>query len=114
MTAGAEPMTAFFIPNATGTQGETTYQRLRVETELRMGRPPKQRRISELWTRRGATDCITAVGHPDPICGDLVIAIFDMGNGMPFVVFRQDPTDPRTSACEVLGNTAYTVSEFVS
>jgi hypothetical protein len=106
-------MEPFFIPmTPAGGDGETTYQQLRVEAETRMGRAPSHRRIREIWTRRGSVDCITTVGEPDPICGELVIAIFDMGNGRPFVVYRQDSTHPETSTFEVLGNSAYEVSEF--
>jgi hypothetical protein len=105
-------MEAFFIPNRAGDNGESTYEQLRVQTELHMGRAPHRRRIRELWTRRGSLDCVTTVGRPDPICGDLVIAIFDMGNGRPFLIYRQDPMDPELSTCEILGNTAYEVSEF--
>jgi hypothetical protein len=76
-----------------------------------MGRAPNTRRIREVWTRRGSVDCVTTVGEPDPICGDLVIAIFDMGPARPFVVYLQHPGDPEV-ACEVLGPSAYTVSEF--
>ena len=106
-------MDTFFLPARAGGDGEETYQRLRLQLELRMGRAPSQRRIRELWTRRGSIDCITTVGEPDPICGDLVIAIFDMGPNRPFIVYCQDSSDPDTTACEVLGNSAYSVSEFV-
>lgn len=102
----------FFIPADEGQAGERTYQELRRQIELRMGRAPTQRRIMELWTRRGNLDCVTAVGAPDPISGDIVTAIFDMGSHQPFIVYRQDPTDPRQQSCEVLGCNAYSVSEF--
>jgi hypothetical protein len=106
------PVAAFFIPTAEGRKGEDVYQRLRKQTELRMGRPPSRRRIHEVWTRRGSVDCVTAVGVPDPICGDMVIAIFDMGSHQPFIVYRHDPDDPQQPVCEVLGNSAYSISEF--
>jgi hypothetical protein len=77
-----------------------------------MGRPPSRRRIMELWTRRGNLDCITTVGAPDPISGDIVTAIFDMGPHQPFVVYLQHPGMPPEECCEVLGCSAYTVSEF--
>ena len=104
-------MEEFFTPSSGGGD-EVVYRRLRVEAALHMGRSPQDRRIRSLWTRRGSVDCVTTVGQPDPICGDLVIAIFDMGNGRPFIVYREDPVDPETSTCEVLGNSAYEVSEF--
>ena len=105
-------MQAFFIPIGEGQVGERAYQRLREQTEVRMGRPPSRRRIMELWTRRGNLDCYTAVGAPDPVWGDIVTAIFDMGAHQPFVVYRQHPTHPGEQCCEVLGCNAYSVSEF--
>jgi hypothetical protein len=105
-------MAAFFIPTAEGPAGERTYQHLRRQTELRMGRPPTKRRIMELWTRRGNLDCVTIVGAPDPISGEIVTAIFDMGPHQPFVVYRQHPDNPNQQSCDVLGCNAYSVSEF--
>lgn len=107
-------MTAFFIPTDPGRDGESAYQRLRIQTELCMGRAPRRRRISELSSRRGGSDCITTVGQPDPICGDLVIAIFDMGPGAPFIIYRQDSGDPEATTCELLATTAYAVSDFAT
>lgn len=105
-------MTAFFIPAGSGQAGEDAYQQLRKETEARMGRPPSRRRIKELWTRRGNVDCITTVGAPDPICGDIVTAIFDMGPHQPFVVYCEPAGPAPEDRCEVLGCSAYSVSEF--
>ena len=108
-------MTVFFVPGAGGVQDsqEDRYQDLRRQVELRMGRPPRPRRIMELWTRRGAQDCITTVGTPDPICGGMVTAIFDMGSHQPFVVFHE-PGEGAASGCDVLGCNAYSVLEFDS
>lgn len=105
-------MPSFFIPTDTGEAGERAYELLRRQTELQMGRPPSRRRIMELWTRRGSLDCVTAVGAPDPVWGDVVTAIFDMGPHQPFVVYRRHPTDPEQHTCDVLGCNAYSVSEF--
>ncbi len=107
-------MPPFFIPTGDGQAGERIYQQLRRQTELQMGRPPKQRRIMELWTRRGNLDCVTAVGAPDPVWGGIVTAIFDMGLHRPFIVYRQHPTDPQQQSCDVLACNAYSVSEFAS
>jgi hypothetical protein len=106
-------MPPFFIPSGEGQAGERAYQSLRERTALQMGRSPSQRRIIELWTRRGNQDCVTTVGAPDPIWGDIVTAIFDMGPHQPFVVYREHPTDP-AQQCEVLGCNAYSVSEFAA
>jgi len=107
------------MPTGPGQTGEAAYQKLRRQTQERMGRAPSTRRIMELWTRRGNLDCITTVGAPDPVWGDIVTAIFDMGPHQPFVVYRQpadqSPGDqPSGDRCEVLGCSAYSVSEFAS
>src|SRR6202020_2191813 len=51
---------AFFTPMAEGPAGERNYQDLRRQVESQMGRPPNERRIMEIWTRRGNRDCVTA------------------------------------------------------
>jgi hypothetical protein len=105
-------MPQFFIPTGDGQAGERTYQQLRRQVEVQMGRAPNQRRIMELWTRRGNLDCVTSVGAPDPIWGGIVTAIFDMGPHQPFIVYRLHPADPQQQSCDVLGCNAYSVSEF--
>jgi hypothetical protein len=105
-------MRAFFIPTDDGQAGERTYQQLREQVELQMGRPPSHRRIRELWTRRGNLDCVTAVGEPDPVWGDTVTAIFDMGSHQPFVIWRHAGDGSTTGVREVLGHHAYSVTEF--
>jgi hypothetical protein len=102
----------FFTPLAEGQAGERLYQQLRGQVESQMGRPPSRRRIMELWTRRGCLDCVTAVGEPDPIWGGVVTAIFDMGPHQPFVVYRRHDADPESLSFDVLGCSAYSVSEF--
>jgi hypothetical protein len=105
-------VSAFFIPIDEGHAGEVAYEQLRQQTEVRMGRPPNRRRIMELWTRRGNLDCVTTVGAPDPIWGDVVTAIFDMGSHQPFIIYRQDPSNPQQQCCEIVGCNAYSISEF--
>jgi hypothetical protein len=107
-------VTAFFIPDGPGQAGEDVYQRLRKETEAQMGRPPSRRRIMEVWTRRGNLDCITKVGAPDPICGDIVSAIFDMGPHQPFIVYCLQPGMTPEECSEIIASSAYSVSEFTS
>lgn len=107
-------MTAFFIPDGSGRAGEDVYQQLRKETESRMGRPPSRRRIMEVWTRRGNLDCITKVGAPDPISGDIVSAIFDMGPHQPFIVYCLQPGMTPEECVEIIASSAYSVSEFTS
>ncbi|MEO6859843.1 MAG: hypothetical protein ABI323_14875 [Solirubrobacteraceae bacterium] len=105
-------MPPLFIPPSDEPTGEETYEVLRKQTERDMGRPPSKRRIMELWTRRGNRDCVTTVGAPDPIWGDVVTAIFDMGPHQPFVIYRQPAGRPYEQRCEVVGCNAYSVTEF--
>jgi hypothetical protein len=105
-------VTSFFFPSDSALPGEDAYRELRRQTELRMGRAPRQSRISEMWSRRGSLDCVTRVGAPDPIWGDIVTAIFDMGPHQPFVVYRQDPDGFAGNCFEVLATTAYSITEF--
>ncbi|MGO9750810.1 MAG: hypothetical protein ACLP8S_14175 [Solirubrobacteraceae bacterium] len=107
-------MTKFFIPGNTGFAWATedTYSQMRRHLEREMGRAPRTSRILELCTRRGRLDCTTRVGTPDPISGDTVIAIFDMGIHQPFVVWHQHNAGAPDPGFEVLGNHAYSVLEF--
>ncbi len=107
-------MTSFFLPGATGQVNaiERTYADMRTRIEAKLGHPPRACRILELWTRRGRVDCVTRVGTPDPICGETVIAIFDMGSHQPFVVWRQQGDGTPHDDFDVLGNSAYSVLEF--
>jgi hypothetical protein len=110
------PVVAFFIPgvDAYARALEDSYVQMRQEVELEQGRTPSNRRIRELWARRGSVDCFTEVGRPDPIHGGTVLAIFDMGSHQPFVVYRAVEAAAQDRVCDVLDCTAYTVREFES
>jgi hypothetical protein len=106
----------FFIPGV-GTDPHITeraYGDMRTRVELELGSRPSARRISKLWTRRGRLDCVTEVGTPDPLRGGIVLAIFDMGEHRPFVVWWQPHAGIPAGIREVLGNNAYSVVEFDS
>jgi hypothetical protein len=107
-------VTAFFIPGMRdhASSALRAYGDMRKQAELFLGRPPRQRRIRELWARRGSLDCVTTVGEPDPVCGEIVMAIFDMGPHQPFVVCHGIGEEMLSIRCDVLGASAYTVSEF--
>jgi hypothetical protein len=108
-------MTPFFIPGVDSDPRllEGAYRDMTGVIELEMGHPPTARRILRLWTRRGSTDCITEVGHSDPLRGGTVVAIFDMGPHQPFVVWWQ-PDAGHVGVREILGCSAYAVLEFDS
>ena len=106
-------MTTFFIPGLDGDDSgrlEATYLKLRREIDL--GRPPRAERIFRLWSRRGRLDCLTEVGQPDPLRGDTVIAIFDMGPHQPFIVYRQQQPGSQDGIREILECSAYSVLAF--
>jgi len=105
---------SFFIPGTAGDAGavESAYGEMRRQTELDMGRRPTSRRILSLWTRRGAMDCVTRVGRRDPLRGGTVIAIFDMGQRQPYVVWWQRELGSGDGVQEVVGCSAYSVEEF--
>jgi hypothetical protein len=107
-------VTAFFIPGVSGDPRlvEDAYAEMRRQIERDLGRAPSPRRILRLWSRQGRVDCVTEVGHADPLRGSTVMAIFDMGPRQPFVVWRADVAGRKDGVREVLGSHAYAVSEF--
>ena len=110
------PVPTFFIPGV-GTEPhiiERAYGDMRTRIELELGSRPRARRIAKLWTRRGSLDCVTEVGTPDPLRGGIVLAIFDMGEHRPFVVWWQPHGGIPAGIREILGNNAYSVVEFDS
>lgn len=107
-------MSTFFIPG-TGEDrllADRVYADMRAALELELGTRPNARRIAKLWTRRGGTDCVTEVGMPDPLRGGVVLAIFDMGQQRPFVVWWRPQGGAPTGVRESLSNRAYSVVEF--
>ncbi len=107
-------MSKFFIPG-TGEDcqlAECAYADMRAALELELGTWPNGRRIAKLWTRRGSTDCVTEVGAPDPLRGGTVLAIFDMGQQRPFVVWWRPDGGASTGVREILSHHAYSVVEF--
>jgi hypothetical protein len=107
-------VTAFFVPGLDEHErsARDAYRGMREQIEQQLGRAPRDCRIAELWARRGNIDCVTIVGQPDPICGDMVMAIFDMGPHQPFVVYHRHGDPPFEMRYELLSGSAYDVAEF--
>lgn len=114
VSAVCNRLTAFFIPGIAGPgrATEVAYLGMRAAVELDLGRRPSERRIMQLLSRRGGSDCLTEVGRPDPVHGDTVLAIFDLGRHQPFVVHRQPAVGTPDGILEVIDGSVYSVLEF--
>ena len=75
-------MTTFFIPELDPLEAsaEDVYAGIRQAAHEETGHPPQERRIFELWFRRDGVDVEAEVGKPDPIGGQTVLAILDLGD----------------------------------
>ena len=92
-------MTAFYVPGLAGDAraSDHAYGEMRRQLELDMGRRQSSRRIVSLWTRRGAVDCITEVGRPDPLRGGTVDR--DLRHGIASAVPRLLAARARERRC---------------
>ncbi len=103
---------AFFVPGVTddGAQDaqEQEYERLRGAVRTITQREPRKRRIFSVGCRYAGRDCVIEVGGPDPVVGDPVLAIIDVGGDMPFAVCTGGAQDAPLQ----LGKRVYTVTEF--
>jgi hypothetical protein len=76
-------MPKFFLPGpgpAEGFDPEDIYEGIRKGAELDTSRKATDRRIFKLRYRHNGRDYEAEVGKPDPIDGDMVFAILDMGD----------------------------------
>ncbi|MDO8212947.1 hypothetical protein [Conexibacter sp. CPCC 206217] len=110
----AEQPVAFFVPRLDPAQpeDEVAYAALRQRATDDAGCAPRDRRIFRLWCRRGGRDCVLEVGKPDPVHGQVVLAIFDLGRGQPYVVHSGLPGEEETAVREHIGRHVYAVTEF--
>jgi hypothetical protein len=99
----------FFVPGLDddGRGGEREYERLRAVVKAQTARSPRARRIFSLTCRLAGCDCLFEVGRPDPIGGEEVVAIIDVGGEQPFSVCTAGDGEPRR-----LGKHVYTLTEF--
>lgn len=100
----------FFFPGVDGTDGEQerAYERLRATAATVLGDFPHSRRIFSLHYRLAGRDGRVEVGKPDPVHGDDVLAIFDVGGKEPYSVHTAGSVEPVLR----LGRHVYTVTEF--
>ncbi len=114
-------MTAFFVPHLLPCEDlveqedalEGAYAAICACAEADTGQVPvTTRRIFRLWSRRAGVDCWTEVGQPDPIHGETVLAILDLGRNQPYLVHCGRPGAEDASIREVVSNHVYDVTEF--
>jgi hypothetical protein len=106
-------MTAFFVPGLDiGASEEDIYAGFRRTAQARTGHEPLEGRIFRLSCRRGGLDCVAEVGKPDPICGQTVLAILDLGRTRPYVINCGSPGRPVTQV--LVEKPVYGVTEFTS
>lgn len=107
-------MTAFFIPEleASRREVERVYAGIRQEAHARVGHPPQPQRIFMLSFRREGVDLEAEVGKPDPVSGDTVLAIFDLGRHSPYLIHCRPSAGPATQV--LVSKPVYAVTEFTS
>lgn len=106
----------FFVPRLLDDQpdDETAYAAICERATADTGHVPQASRIFRLWSRRGGADCITEVGLPDPVHGEVVLAILDLGRGLPYVIHCGCPGSESDAIREQIGRHVYSVTEFAS
>jgi hypothetical protein len=115
MTVAEQPIT-FFVPRLDPAQpdDETAYAAIVRCTTDDEGTPPRTARIHRLWCRRGGRDTVIEVGRADPDNGEIVLAILDLGRGLPYVVHCGRPGDEQNAVRDRVNRPVYAVSEFAS
>jgi len=107
-------MTTFFVPalGLDGANAEDAYAGMRRAAQARTGHAPQPDRIFKLWCRRGGVDCEAEVGKPDPVSGQTVLAILDLGRHDPYLIDCGSPDGPRTQV--IVHKPVYAVTEFTA
>lgn len=73
------------------------------------GREPEHRRIQRLACRLGGQDVEIEVGQPDPVYGDEVLVILDLGRPLCYAVYTTG--SPSVPALQI-GRRVYSVTDF--
>lgn len=107
-------MPAFFIPEPglEGTSDEVAYAALRKDVREGTGHEPYATRIFKLSYRRGGADCEVEVGKPDPLSGQTVVAILDLGRHGPYLIECRPPRGQRHR--HLVEKPVYAVTEFTA
>jgi hypothetical protein len=103
-------LTPFFVPKSAGRTAESAYDAIRDAVQEQTGHRPLERRIAKLSARREGADVDTEVGHADPVCGQTVTAILDLGRHLPYLVHCGRPGS--ASRQLLVPKPVYDVTEF--
>jgi hypothetical protein len=105
-------LTTFFIPELDPLEAsaEDVYAGIRQAAEAETGHSPQERRIFELWFRRDGVDLEAEVGKANPINGQTVLAILDLGRHWPYLIHCGRPGGPTTQI--IVPKPVYAVTEF--
>jgi hypothetical protein len=106
-------VTAFFIPDSEpGKEAEQVYARILQETEADTGTAPRPLRIFRLSFRHHGADLDAEVGRPDPVGGQTVLAILDLGRESPYLIHCSGAGEPGRQV--LVRKPVYSVTEFTS
>ena len=105
-------MTAFFLPgvDSDDQSAEDVYAGIRSQTHAETGHQPHERRIFRLAFRNKGKDVEAEVGQPDPILGQTVLAILDIGRDRPYVIHCAG--NGATATQVLAARPVYSVTEF--
>jgi len=107
-------MTAFFIPgaDAPGGDAEALYAGICESAQAETGEHPQPQRIFRLSFRHEGIDVEAEVGQPDPVAGQTVLAILDLGRGSPYLIHCTS----RAGSAErvVVNKPVYAATEFTN
>jgi hypothetical protein len=106
-------VTSFFVPDSTpGREAEGAYARIRLAAEADTGHAPRAVRIFRLSFRHHGADLDAEVGMPDPVGGETVMAILDLGRESPYLI--QCGTGAAPGRRVMVRKPVYSVTEFSS
>jgi hypothetical protein len=107
-------MSGFFVPDLAGDRKreEDVYAACRRAALAQTGHEPAAQRIFKVWCRRGGVDGETEVGQPDPVCGQTVLVILDLGRGQPYLISCGSPDGPIAQLS--VDKPVYAVTAFTS
>jgi hypothetical protein len=83
---------------------------MRRAARARTGYEPQADRIFKLWCRRDGVDCEAEVGKPDPVSGQTVLAILELGRHGPYLIACGSVSGRRVEV--IVEKPVYAVTKF--